>query len=96
MKHPVPAVAQIPPQKVLENERPEVADVRVIVNCRPAGIQADYPSLQGTEFFLDAGQGIVQSEHDSSPDQEWWIDPLKKATTNFTWILFLGRFLSNA
>ena len=50
------------PQQVLEEERPEVPDVGVVVDRGPAGVQRDPPRLQGDERLDAAGEGVVEAE----------------------------------
>jgi len=61
-------ISQIPVQKILKNEGSEVADVSVIVDCRTAGVKPNHAFFQGMEFFIRATEGIVQFEHNSSPE----------------------------
>src|SRR5262249_50242726 len=48
------------PQDIVENECPEIADVREIVDCRSAGVDADLAWAQGHEGFLAAGQRVLE------------------------------------
>jgi hypothetical protein len=68
MKDPVIPIAQIPSEKVLKCKGSEVADMRIIVNRRPAGIKSNYTFFQGMEFFVFVTEGIVQFEHNASPE----------------------------
>ena len=47
-------------QNILKDERPIVADVRVVVDRRPAGIHAHFARFLGHELLDLAGQRVVQ------------------------------------
>src|SRR5438132_66237 len=47
-------------QDILKDERPIVADVRVVVDRRPAGIHAHFARFLGHELLDLAGQRVVQ------------------------------------
>ena len=47
--------------QVLEHVGAVVADMRIIVDCRAAGIKADVSFLYFLEILNPAGQGVVKS-----------------------------------
>ena len=59
---PPTAVADVPPQDVLEGKRPEVADVDVVVDRGPARVHADGGAIRRRECLLGAGQAVVELE----------------------------------
>src|SRR3974390_3526717 len=54
-----PAQLQEPPQNVLEHERPEIPNVRVVVDRRAARVHAHFPGLQRIKRFNFSRIGIV-------------------------------------
>ena len=51
---------QEPPQNVLKHERAVIADVRVVVDRRPARVHAHFARLLGDEALDLSGQRVVQ------------------------------------
>ena len=64
--HHVADVIPALPQKTVEqvdcNKRPEVSDVTIVVNRRPARIHADPVGLQRLEFFNLCGECVVEAQ----------------------------------
>jgi hypothetical protein len=68
LRHRVATALEHAPQLVLEEERPEVADMGVIVDGRAAGIHPHPAFLQRLEGNRPSPQRVVEKEpaHDSS------------------------------
>ena len=62
MLEAVAAVAQPAPQDVLKSEGTQIADVNVVVHCRPAGVHADGIAFQRSELLDLPGQCIVEAQ----------------------------------
>ena len=63
--HPLnfePPEFQMPLQQVFKNVSAEIADVGVIVDCRPAGVHAHAAGFEGLEILDLAGQGIKETK----------------------------------
>ena len=58
----VAARVQPAAQDVLERERPQVADVDVVVNRRAAGVHAHDVVVQGGEGLHLLGEGVVETQ----------------------------------
>jgi len=58
---PPHVVAQGPPQDVAADERPEVADVRPVVDRRAAGVHPDGSAVRRRELVLSAAEGVVKA-----------------------------------
>ena len=55
-------------QEILEEERPEVADVGVVVDGGAAGVERHASRLNGRERLYPAGQGVVELERHPCED----------------------------
>ncbi len=55
-------IAQQPVEHIEDNDGPRIADMREVIDRRPADIHADILRVQGLEGFLAAGQRVVQDE----------------------------------
>ncbi len=68
--HTPPEELEGPPQHVLEEKGPQVADVGEVVDGRPAGVDPGVARLDRLERLETAGQGVVQAQlrisHDAS------------------------------
>ena len=51
-------------QQILEHKCPEIADMRVVIHCRPAGIDSDMGRRLFIEFIQLSAQGIEELDHD--------------------------------
>ena len=60
--HLVAEVLERPVQQVAEQVRPQVADVRVLVDGAAAGVDADLPGLERLEVLDPAGERVVQPD----------------------------------
>ena len=60
MPYAVSGMRERPAQYVLKDVRAEIADVRVVVYRRPAGIEADLVLADGLKCFFAAGECIVE------------------------------------
>ena len=58
----VAARLQPAPQDVLERERPQVADVNVVINGRPAGVHPHDVVVQRSEVLHLLGKGVVETQ----------------------------------
>src|SRR5205807_8516341 len=62
VRQAIAAEAEVPPEQVVEEEGPEVADVREVPDGWAAGVEADVPGLERFELLLAAAGGVVQEE----------------------------------
>ena len=62
MSHLVTAIRQPAPQQIFKDKGPVVADVRIIVDGRPTGIEPDSWRIQRNEFLLRARQRVVEMD----------------------------------
>src|ERR1700732_412016 len=60
--HAVSQREQLPPKQVFEEEGPEVADVRIVVDGRTARIHPDVAHFDRLELFHLATQGVVEAD----------------------------------
>ncbi|MCG3150609.1 MAG: hypothetical protein PCFJNLEI_04097 [Verrucomicrobiae bacterium] len=56
----VPLVFEVPAEQILEHEGTEIADVRVVVNGRAAGVETNFARLERDEVFFLSGQRIEE------------------------------------
>ena len=59
-------VAQVFFQHVLHDVAPQVADMRVVVHSRAAGVHLDYIGVVGDELLFGMGRGIIELHKHSS------------------------------
>ena len=57
----VAAVSQVAAQDVLKDKRAEVADVRVVINRRPASVDPHLVAFQGMKLVHPRGQRVVEA-----------------------------------
>ena len=62
MEHLVAAGLEPAAEEVLEQERPKVPDVSVVVDRRPAGVERHLPRLQRGEGLDATGKGVVETQ----------------------------------
>ena len=55
-----------PPEHVLEHVGAEVPDVDEVVDRRPAGVETNPAPPQGPEFFLFAGEVVIEFQHEDN------------------------------
>ena len=60
--HLIAAIAQIAAKGVEHDERPRVANVKIIIHRRPAEIKSHPAGRDGNEFFFLAGESVVEFE----------------------------------
>jgi len=58
-----PPEHQGPLQEILEDVGPPVADVGVVVDGRPAGVELDDPGLERDERLHRAAEGVEETDH---------------------------------
>src|SRR4026209_1354578 len=62
VEHLIPALFQPAPQQVLEEKRPEISDMRVVIDGGAAGVERDLAGLERLEGLDLATQRVVQPE----------------------------------
>jgi hypothetical protein len=55
-----PLARQVPPQNILEDIRPQIADVNEVVNGRAAGVHSNRFPVLWFEDFLFTGESVGQ------------------------------------
>jgi len=53
---------EIAAQNIFEDISPEIADVRIVINRGPAGVDLHFAGDKGDEFLFAAGEGVVEVE----------------------------------
>src|SRR5262249_39168159 len=57
---------EITPQQVLKNKGPKISNVSIVVDCRTARVETDYPWFGRAKLLPGVRQSIVDAQHDSS------------------------------
>ena len=58
----VATVSQVPAQSVLKDKSAEVADMRIVIDRRPAGVDSHLVAFQGTKLVHPRGQRVVEAQ----------------------------------
>ena len=90
----VAAELQRPAQQVLPDERPEIADVGVVMDCRPAGVHPHPVGLQRDEILDALAQRVVQTDHDDAATAYFWMANSAEDETSNTAALSFSATLS--